>query len=90
MLEFATTTQGDERSVGLSVHNIVGFIRLLDSTVFEINEQGYRYAWTLDLNIQRIRGFLNAMRNINPRFTYLLTYLLTILSVLLSIAGDFV
>jgi len=26
---------------------------------------------------QRIRGFLNGMRYINPRFTYLLTYLLT-------------
>jgi len=25
----------------------------------------------------RIRGFLNDMRHINPRFTYLLTYLLT-------------
>ena len=29
------------------------------------------------MNTKRFRGFLNGMRYINPRFTYLLTYLLT-------------
>ena len=32
---------------------------------------------TCFMSHQRIRGFLNDMRYINPRFTYLLTYLLT-------------
>jgi len=30
---------------------------------------------------QRIRGLLNGMRYINPRFTYLLTYLLIYLQI---------
>jgi len=38
---------------------------------------------SVDTSIQRIRGFYNDMRYINPRFTYLLfTYLLTSVAVL--------
>jgi len=36
---------------------------------------GQRRTGSVHLADQRIRGFLNDMRYINPRFTYLLTYL---------------
>ena len=44
---------------------------------------GHLVSAIVEADTQRIIGFLNGMRYINPRFTYLLTYLLTLVIIVI-------
>ena len=70
-------TQTGAASQTPTLTNVLLHMYRLKKTGVENRSQNDCVTTSTRIGLQRIRGFLNDMRYINPRFTYLLTYLLT-------------
>ena len=73
-MQFAASVTTIFRQNGSSVNTIIK--RTLDPGLYLSNFIRGVEVLAIEVDDRAIRGFLNDMRYINPRFTYLLTYLM--------------